>query len=150
MTKEEVRLALLKAAGMRKINFAGGEPFLYKPLLGTLVAFCKDQLGPESVSIVTNGSLVDERFLRQHGKHIDILAVSCDSFNEQTNIDIGRGSGDQIMKLFQVEEWCKEFGIKFKLNKSLQTELKEVKSRLDDAEKKLGENVVGSPTTMKA
>ena len=34
--------------------------------------------------------------------------------------------------------------------KSLQTELKDVKSRLDDAEKKLGENVVGSPTTAKA
>lgn len=109
-------LALLKAAGMRKINFAGGEPFLYKPLLGNMITFCKDQLGLESVSIVTNGSLVDESFLRQHGKHIDILAVSCDSFNEQTNIEIGRGSGDQIKKLFQVAEWCKDFGIKFKLN----------------------------------
>ncbi|KAL9118828.1 MAG: hypothetical protein Q9187_004619 [Circinaria calcarea] len=81
-----------------------------------MVAFAKEQLGLESVSIVTNGSLVDKSFLRQYGKHIDILAVSCDSFYEQTNIEIGRGSGDQVKKLFQVADWCKEFGIKFKLN----------------------------------
>lgn len=107
---------MLKAAGMRKINFAGGEPFLYKPFLGHMITFCKEHLGLESISIVTNCSLVDESFLRQHGKHIDILAVSCDSFNEQTNIEIGRGNGDQIKKLVQVAGWCKDFGIKFKLN----------------------------------
>ncbi len=109
-------LALLKAAGMKKINFAGGEPFLYKKLLGSMIAYCKEELGLESVSIVTNGSLVDEGFLMKYGRHIDILAVSCDSFNEQTNIEIGRGSGDNVSKLFQIAEWCKQFGIKFKLN----------------------------------
>ncbi|MCJ1359045.1 MAG: hypothetical protein MMC33_009045 [Icmadophila ericetorum] len=101
---------------MQKINFAGGEPFLYKRFLGTLVVFYKEQLRLDSVSIVTNGSLVDEKLLRRYGKFIDISAVSCDSFNEQTNIEIGRGSGDQVKKLFQIANWCKEFGIKFKLN----------------------------------
>ena len=47
----------------------------------------------ESVSIVTNGSKVTEPFLRKYGKFIDVLAVSCDSFNEATNIVIGRGDG---------------------------------------------------------
>lgn len=51
-------LALLKAAGMRKINFAGGEPFFYKSFLGAMIAFCKEELYLESVSIVTNGTLV--------------------------------------------------------------------------------------------
>lgn len=109
-------LAALKKAGMRKINFAGGEPFLHKPLLGAMITFCKEVLALESVSIVTNGSLVDENFLKRYGKHIDIMAVSCDSFDEKTNIAIGRGSGDQVPKLFQIAEWCKEYGIKFKLN----------------------------------
>ncbi|MCJ1232040.1 hypothetical protein MMC12_008721, partial [Toensbergia leucococca] len=109
-------LALLKAAGMRKINFAGGEPFLYKQFLGQMAMFCKKQLKLESVSIVTNGSLVDEKFLRQYGQYIDIMAVSCDSFDEQTNIDIGRGSGNQVTKLFEVAALCKKYGIKFKLN----------------------------------
>ncbi|KAI9824974.1 MAG: hypothetical protein M1826_007226 [Phylliscum demangeonii] len=111
--KEGMRL--LRAAGTRKINFAGGEPFLYKKLLGALLAYCKE-IRFESVSVVTNGSLVDRAFLERYGRHIDILAVSCDSFDEQTNIAIGRGSGKQVDQLFAIAGWCAEFGIKFKLN----------------------------------
>ncbi|KAK2853337.1 hypothetical protein FQN49_005170 [Arthroderma sp. PD_2] len=109
-------LCLLKAAGMRKINFAGGEPFMYPKFLGPMVQFCKKELQLESVSIVTNGSLVKRQFLEQYGQYIDILAVSCDSFDEQTNIDIGRGKGDQVTQLFRIAGWCQEYGIKFKLN----------------------------------
>ncbi|KAF2759856.1 IFN-inducible and antiviral protein [Pseudovirgaria hyperparasitica] len=105
----------LKDAGMRKINFAGGEPFLYPKFLGTIIDYCKD-IKVESVSIVSNGSKVTRRFLEKHGKHIDILAISCDSFDEPTNIKIGRGTGNNVEQLYRVKEWCKEFGIKFKLN----------------------------------
>lgn len=101
---------------MKKINFAGGEPFLYPKFLGAMIDFCKDALSLESVSIVTNGSLVRESFLRQHGHNIDILAVSSDSFNEATNIKIGRGSGNQVEKLYEIATWCEKYGIKFKLN----------------------------------
>ncbi|KAL6353666.1 hypothetical protein LRP88_12979 [Fusarium phalaenopsidis] len=109
-------LQLLQQAGMRKINFAGGEPFLYPKLLGDMVDFCKQTLRLESVSIVTNGSLVKERFLREHGHSIDILAVSCDSFDEATNIEIGRGSGDNVSQLYKIAAWCRMYCIKFKLN----------------------------------
>jgi sulfatase maturation enzyme AslB (radical SAM superfamily) len=51
-------LLLLKQAGMRKLNFAGGEPFLYPKFIGEVAKYCKDDLHIESVSIVTNGSLV--------------------------------------------------------------------------------------------
>ncbi|KAM5444074.1 hypothetical protein MferCBS31731_000591 [Microsporum ferrugineum] len=114
--KAKSGLSRLKDAGMRKINFAGGEPFIYPKFLGPMVQFCKEELRLESVSIVTNGSLVKRDFLEQYGHFIDILAVSCDSFNEQTNIDIGRGKGDQVPQLFRIAEWCQEYGIKFKLN----------------------------------
>lgn len=109
-------LLLLKEAGMRKLNFAGGEPFLYPKFLAEMVIFCKDELQLESVSIVTNGSLVKESFFRQCGSKVDLLAVSCDSFNESTNIRISRGSGDQISQLYKIASWCKEYGIKFKIN----------------------------------
>lgn len=109
-------LALLKAAGMRKINFAGGEPFFYKSFLGAMIAFCKEELYLESVSILTNGTLVDEAFLTKYGPYIDIIAVSCDSFNEQTNIAIGRGTRDNVRRLFQIRDRCEHFGIKFKFN----------------------------------
>ena len=109
-------LKMLKDAGMKKLNFAGGEPFLYTKFLGSLVDYCKGTLQLQSVSIVTNGSLVTRPFLSKHGNQIDILAVSCDSFDEMTNIAIGRGAGNQVEKLYQIAGWCREFGIKFKLN----------------------------------
>lgn len=109
-------LRLLKQAGMRKINFAGGEPFLYPKFLGEMVDFCKRDLGLESVSIVSNGSLIKENFLRKHGRNIDILAVSSDSFDEATNIEIGRGSGNQVPTLYKIGVWCQQYGIQFKIN----------------------------------
>ncbi|MCJ1248015.1 hypothetical protein MMC30_005230 [Trapelia coarctata] len=109
-------LSLLAAAGMKKINFAGGEPFLYQAFLGEMIQYCKETLHLESVSIVTNGSLVAEKWLAQYGQYVDIIAVSCDSFNQAVNEEIGRGGGDNVKSLFEIAAWCKKYGIKFKLN----------------------------------
>ncbi|KAI0534284.1 hypothetical protein GGR58DRAFT_64857 [Xylaria digitata] len=109
-------LRLLKEAGMRKINFAGGEPFLYPDKLAMLCRFCKEDLELESVSIITNGTKVDKKWMKEHGRWVDVLGVSCDSFNEETNIAIGRGTGNNVKQLFSIRDWCRELGIKFKLN----------------------------------
>lgn len=106
----------LSVAGMRKINFAGGEPFLYPKYLGSLAEYCKDQLQIESMSIVTNGSRVTDAFLASYEKNIDIIAVSCDSFDEQTNIKIGRGNGLHLSTVLKVAKLCRLYGIKFKVN----------------------------------
>ena len=45
-------LRLLATAGMKKINFAGGEPFTKPRFLGELVRFCRVDLGCESISIM--------------------------------------------------------------------------------------------------
>ncbi|KAF2453460.1 radical s-adenosyl methionine domain-containing protein 2 [Lineolata rhizophorae] len=116
LAKAKEGLRLLKQAGMRKINFAGGEPFLYPKFLGEMIDFCKQTLRLESISIVSNGSLIKESFLRKHGKNVDILAVSCDSFDETTNVKIGRGSGNQVQKLYEIASWCRKYNIKFKIN----------------------------------
>ena len=78
--------------------------------------FCKDELRIELVSIITNGSRVTERFLSTAGRCIDIIAVSCDSFREETNIKIGRGKGSQLQNVVQFLQLCQKYGIKFKLN----------------------------------
>ena len=41
-------------------RFSGGEPFIVKKgkFLGEMVKFCKDDLRMESVTIVSNGSLI--------------------------------------------------------------------------------------------
>ncbi|KAK0742617.1 hypothetical protein B0T18DRAFT_467052 [Schizothecium vesticola] len=105
-------LGLLREAGMQKLNNAGGEPFLYPKFLGALVRHCKEVLRLESVSIVTNGSKVTERWLAQWGRYVDVLAVSCDSMNEATNVAISRGDGNNVKQLFRIRDWCRKYGIK--------------------------------------
>lgn len=106
----------LQQAGMKKLNLAGGEPFLHPEFIGELCRFVKEELGLESVSIVSNGSLIKENWLVRYGKYLDILAISCDSFNEATNIKIGRGNGNNVAELRNIQKWCVKYGIKFKLN----------------------------------
>ena len=110
-------LKLLKEAGTRKINFAGGEPFTKANFLGELMKQCKDNIGIKKVSVITNGSLVRRNFFEKFGKYIDVFGVSCDSFDAETNKKIGRGTkGDNVKKLFEIRELCREYNIKFKLN----------------------------------
>ena len=108
-------LHLLKEEGMQKINFAGGEPFLEAKLLGMLCQEAKETLNL-AVSIVTNGSKVKEGWMKQYGRFVDIIAVSCDSFDEATNIQIGRGKGDHLKHLKNVRDLCKQYNIRFKIN----------------------------------
>lgn len=54
--------------------------------------------------------------MREYGKYIDILAVSCDSFNEDVNVKIGRGKGAHVQNLVPLSKLCLEQGIKFKIN----------------------------------
>lgn len=55
--------------------------------------------------------------MQQNYQWLDILAISCDSFNSATNKKIGRGDdGGNVTRLFRIADWCKEYGIKFKLN----------------------------------
>ena len=110
-------LKILKDYGVRKINFAGGEPFIHPKYLGELVKRCKEEIKIEKISIITNGSLVKKDFFEKFGKYIDVFGVSCDSFNKETNIKIGRGKrGDNVQKLFEIRQLCKDYNIKFKLN----------------------------------
>jgi radical S-adenosyl methionine domain-containing protein 2 len=110
-------LKLLKEAGTRKINFAGGEPFTDANFLGKCIQECKENIGIEKISIITNGSLVKKSFFEKYGKYIDVFGVSCDSFNKDTNIKIGRGTkGENVKKLFEIRELCRQYNIKFKLN----------------------------------
>jgi radical S-adenosyl methionine domain-containing protein 2 len=110
-------LRLLKEAGMCKLNIAGGEPFLYPRLLTELLRYCKEELRLESVSIVSNGSKIREKWMKENCQWLDILAVSCDSFDAETNKKIGRGDdGGNVVRLFCIADWCKKYGVKFKLN----------------------------------
>lgn len=122
-------LKLLKDAGMEKINFSGGEPFIVRrgSHLGEMVRYCKETLQLPSVSIISNGSLIQENWFVKYGKYLDILAVSCDSFDPDTNERIGRQNGrkNHLNSLWKVRNLCSEYKVAFKLNTVVNTYNKE-------------------------
>jgi radical S-adenosyl methionine domain-containing protein 2 len=105
---------------MKKLNIGGGEPFLKATFIGEVFRYCKEELKLESCSVVNNGSKVTEKWLDVYGKYLDVMAISCDSFDPETNVRIGRaekaGKGDHISRVFQVAQWCRERGIMVKIN----------------------------------
>lgn len=113
-------LAKLAAAGMKKINISGGEPFLQPRFIGEIIRYCKRGLKLESTGIICNGSLVTERWLDEYEEDLDIMGVSCDSFEDETNYLIGRrsasGKTPHRHNAVRVAEWCRERNILFKLN----------------------------------
>ncbi|KAJ1301179.1 hypothetical protein OPQ81_003590 [Rhizoctonia solani] len=112
-------LRALVDAGMRKLNISGGEPFLNPTYIGEIFKFCKEELGIESTSVVNNGSKVTEKWLDRYGQYLDIMAISCDTFDVETDLKHGRaekGNPTHIRRVFDVVRWCKERGIKVKLN----------------------------------
>ncbi|KRT81582.1 hypothetical protein AMK59_6129, partial [Oryctes borbonicus] len=111
--------------GMEKVNFSGGEPFLPQKgrHLGEMVKFCKITLKLPSVTVVTNGSMVKEKWFQEYGEYLDIMAVSCDSFNEDTNKAIGRTQGGKshLEQLRKIRDWCSTYNVLFKINTVVNT-----------------------------
>jgi radical S-adenosyl methionine domain-containing protein 2 len=100
-------LKLLADAGMKKINISGGEPFLRPTFIGEIIQYCKEELKLESTGIICNASKVTLQWLDKYGRYLDIMGVSCDSFDDETNFKIGRsekGKGVHTRKVFQVAE----------------------------------------------
>ena len=110
-------MAILKDQGMIRVNFSGGEPFLQPSWLGSMCQFCHEHLGI-SVSIVSNGSKINAHWMKKFGRYVDVLAISCDSFNEETLRKIGRYEKrtNHIAQLHKVRDWCMEHKITFKIN----------------------------------
>lgn len=121
----KVGLIMLRDYGMEKINFSGGEPFLPQSgkHLGEMVKFCKLQLKLPSVTIVSNGSMIKEWWFKQYGKYVDIIEISCDSFNEDTNRAIGRSQGGKshVQQLLKIRNWCTKYDVLFKINTVINT-----------------------------
>lgn len=114
-------LRQFREIGSEKVNFAGGEPFLYSERLGELVKTSK-QLGFKSVSIITNGSIVKKEWFEKYGKYLDILGVSCDSINPEVNLMHGRNFNklklplEQQKKTELLSQICHHQQILFKVN----------------------------------
>jgi radical S-adenosyl methionine domain-containing protein 2 len=79
-----------------RINFAGGEPTLYKHL-DELIDYASS-LGL-LVSIVTNGSLLTPERIRSWQGKVSCIGISIDSIDYNTNITIGRYCRNKVIDL---------------------------------------------------
>jgi len=63
--------------------------------------------------VLIHTNLCSERRGNVIGTYLDILAVSCDSFDNETNKIIGRqqGSRDHLNSLRKVRQWCTKYKV---------------------------------------
>lgn len=94
-----------------KINFAGGEPMLV-PHLDKLIKTAKEY--GMKTSIVTNGSRLSPEWIKQVSEHLDIIAISVDSINVNTNNNIGKKT--LLENLTQLIRTIHDENIKLKIN----------------------------------
>lgn len=77
----------IAGANVAEFNIAGGEPMLY-PGLVELVQYIRDK--GVKVSLITNGSLMDEEWIKSYAGMYETIGFSVDSINDETNRKIGR------------------------------------------------------------
>ncbi len=106
-------IKIISTIGIEKLTLTGGEPFLC-PFLGDLVIEAKKR--NLTTMIVTNGSLLTESFLEQYHPFIDWIGISIDSFSEETEFVLGRGTGHHVHDALQAITLIKHFNIKLKIN----------------------------------
>lgn len=106
-------ISRLVDAGMKKITFVGGEPMLC-PYLGDYLEHAKD-FGCWTM-IVSNGSLITEKYLERYSHVIDWIGISMDSSIESTERNLGRGNGNHLTNLINVAKITHKHEIKLKVN----------------------------------
>ena len=74
-------------ADVAEFNIAGGEPMLY-PGLAELVKYIRSK--GVKVSLITNGSLMDEEWIKNYAWLYETIGFSVDSLDDETNKKIGR------------------------------------------------------------
>lgn len=77
----------IAGADVAEFNIAGGEPMLY-PGLVELVKYIRSK--GVKVSLITNGSLMDEEWIKNYAWLYETIGFSVDSLNDETNKKIGR------------------------------------------------------------
>lgn len=77
----------IAGADVTEFNIAGGEPMLY-PGLAELVKYIRSK--GVKVSLITNGSLMDEEWIKNYAGLYETIGFSVDSLDDETNKKIGR------------------------------------------------------------
>jgi radical S-adenosyl methionine domain-containing protein 2 len=107
----------LAEAGFSKITFVGGEPTLC-PWIGDLIVRAK--IHKMTTMLVTNGSKLNEEFMKDIDGFLDWVVLSVDSTIPSINSRIGRSQSNRIMPdedyYLQRIELIKRYGMRLKIN----------------------------------
>lgn len=107
-----------KQKHVKKINFVGGEPTLMGERLVKLVKYAKrcNLL----TSVTTNGSLIDRQWIKDLSGALDILTISIDSADDETNRLSGRCGKNGVLPTLEhyreLAQACHEVGVNLKIN----------------------------------
>lgn len=103
--------------GFKKINFAGGEPLLCS-WLPDLIHAAKS--GNMTTSVITNGSLLKEKWVEKVENSLDWIGISIDSLIPETNKKLGRFVVDGQLPdgecYLDLGKLVKKYGFLFKVN----------------------------------
>lgn len=105
---------------VKRINLAGGEPFLLPKLCANLIHYIKNK-GIET-SVITNSSLLTQKVFDSVKNDLDMVGISVDSGNDEVNYNIGRNSRDDdqdqphCYHVKRVSKMVKDAGKCLKLN----------------------------------
>lgn len=110
--------AYLKKRGIKdgRINIAGGEPMTCSYIQDIIDYIIKNNI---RVSIITNGYGLTEEFIIHNKNKIEMIGISIDSINPETNITLGRCRGEKTFPYDRLVKICnciKEQGIILKIN----------------------------------
>lgn len=94
----------IAGADVDEFNIAGGEPMLY-PGLTELVKYIRNK--GVKVSLITNGSLMDEEWIKNYAGLYETIGFSVDSLNDETNKKIGRcNRNGKVIPADRIVELC--------------------------------------------
>lgn len=99
-----------------RINLVGGEIFL-DDHLQDIIDYANGL--NIMISLVTNGSLLEETFIKNNKNKIKCIGISVDSLNHETNLKIGRCCRNKTLskeRLIDIAKIIKDNGIKLKIN----------------------------------
>jgi radical S-adenosyl methionine domain-containing protein 2 len=109
-----------------RLSLAGGEPLLDKNIEHKIIYAYNKNL---KVSIITNGDLLTEKFILDNAKYLDILGLSIDSMNDETNIKIGRAT--LTLKLPKYNEIINLIKLAKKINPQIKIKINTVVNRFN-------------------
>ena len=114
-----------------RLNIAGGEPMLLQNKLDEIFSFAIE-IGYK-LGIISNGYLIEDSFIEKWAKDLQVIGISMDSFDTETNKNIGRC--DNKFNQISTERIANIFKLSREMNPDISCKLNTVVNSINYKEK---------------